>query len=98
MSDSLSPQTQALQAISHSSYGETLFKYELAEAISQGHKVLIIGNEENEIQRLISTLPFNLNRGGGRSLLSAQKNDQPTNEEKKNHLKIAWQYGKYIKG
>jgi predicted ATP-dependent serine protease len=83
----------------YSNYSDTILLYSMAEAISQNHKTLLVVRDTNEAKALISALPFNMNKG---SLSLDKKNTVRTAEEeeddKKRHLKIAWQYGKYIKG
>lgn len=82
----------------HSNYADTILAYSLAEAISQKHKVLLIVQDVDEAKAILSALPFNLNKG---TLSTDKKKNETyaenTKEDKKKHLKIAWQYGKYIK-
>jgi hypothetical protein len=84
----------------YSNHADTIFMYSLAEAISQNHKTLLIVRDAQEAKSILSSLPFNMNKGS--LSLDKKKNVVKTSEEeeddKKRHLKIAWQYGKYIKG
>lgn len=79
----------------YSNYAETLVHYSVAESISQGHKTLIICRNRDEARELMSSLPFNMNKG---AISLSSKPEESSAEERKQHLKIAWQYGKYIKG
>jgi predicted ATP-dependent serine protease len=85
---------------SYSNHAETVLLYSLAEAISQKHKTLLIVRDTHEAKAILSSLPFNMNKGS--LSLDKKKTDVKTSEEeeddKKRHLKIAWQYGKYIQG
>jgi hypothetical protein len=78
----------------YSNYGQTILHYSIAEALSQGHKTLIICRNRAEARELIASLPFNMNKGA----ISLNIKQEETVEDRKQHLKIAWQYGKYIKG
>ena len=78
----------------YSNYAETLMHYSIAEAVSQGHKTLIICRNRTEARGLISSLPFNMNKG--EIVLNAK--EEETADSRRKHLIIAWQYGKYIKG
>ena len=88
----------------HSNHADTVFLYSLVEAISQNHKVLLIVRDSHEAKSIISSLPFNMNKGSLGSSLDTKKKENSTKtveeeeDDKKRHLKIAWQYGKYIKG
>ena len=85
----------------YSNHAETVLMYSLAEAISQKHKTLLIVRDSHEAKAILSALPFNMNKG---SLSLDKKNpdvvmtSEEEEDDKKRHLKIAWQYGKYIKG
>lgn len=78
----------------YSNYANTLLRYSIAESLSQGHKTLIICRNRQEATELIGSLPFNMNKGA----ISLNVRPDESAEDRKQHLKIAWQYGKYIKG
>jgi hypothetical protein len=74
-----------------SSFGETLLYYSIAESLSQGHRTLIVCKDPEDASRILSNLPYNMNNKLNQPII-------PENEDQnlKQHLKIAWQYGKYL--
>lgn len=85
----------------HSNHADTVMMYSLAEAISQNHKTLLVVRDAHEAKSILSALPFNMNKGSlslDKKKNTAVKTSEEEEEDKKRHLKIAWQYGKYIKG
>ena len=84
----------------YSNHADTVLMYALAEAISQKHKTLLVVRDAHEARSILTALPFNMNKGS-LSLdkkVEVAKTAEEEEDDKKRHLKIAWQYGKYIKG
>jgi elongator complex protein 4 len=79
----------------HSDHARTLLAYAMAEATSQGHKVLLVADmDERDIGQLIQSLPYNLSLNN-EELPEAKAADQES-AEAGSELKIAWQYQKYL--
>lgn len=82
----------------YSNHADTVMMYSIAEAISQQHKTLLIVRDRDEANSIIASLPFNMNKGSLSLDKKIVKTAEEEEDDKKRHLKIAWQYGKYIKG
>lgn len=77
----------------HSNYAETLMLYSIAESISRGHKVLVLSPDTKLMEnQLLGKLPLNIN--AERAGVEAETAVPTTGAEE--HLKIAWQYSKYM--
>lgn len=90
-----------------SNYGKILLSYSLAEGLSHGHDVLLIGSSKKSINDFISLLPRNMKierdskeieETSMKSLNDSIVLDEEDKKESENSndLKIAWQYKKYI--
>lgn len=91
----------------YSNYTETLMGYSIAEGMSHGQRCLICSFDENALDRIFETLPFNLsydkihnNRHLSTSAGSSASEDasraSSSAETAEHGLKIAWQYEKYL--
>lgn len=88
--------TLLLEEDVHSDHARTLLAYSMAEATSQGHKVLLIGDmEEKEVDQMIQSLPYNLSLNNEK-LPEAKAANKDASAAAASHLKIAWQYQKYL--
>lgn len=76
-------------------YAQTILYYSISESLSQNQNTIIICSSDKDTTNILNHLPFNLSRcdvtASGDSRNSVENPDVLTN-----HLKIAWQYGKYI--
>ena len=100
-----------IEADCFSSYGETFIGYGLAQALSLGHNVFLGSFDDTASARIVQSLPFNQNlsraetgdvasdkdKQGGDKETHESASEPQTNDPSAAHLKIAWQYQKYIK-
>ena len=74
-------------------------QYMLAEAISQRHEILVVTKPEapessvSSAQKILCKLPYNLSRDPD---VRSTTDNGKAQEDPGNHLKIAWQYEKYL--
>lgn len=87
-----------LECDGFSNYGETMMLYNLAEAVSHKHSVMLLAEDENEASRIISTLPYNQTIGATDPVHASDNmyHDESLTDNS-SHLTIAWQYSKYMK-
>ncbi len=88
-----------IEADNFSNHASTIMNYELAEAISMQHNVVLISPRSNHATELIQSLPHNMNADSKTesSASSSSSSDESRVESSKQSLQIAWQYQKYIK-
>jgi len=95
----------------YSDYAMTLLRYEIAEALSMNHRVIVLDADNDDrcnssanchrhILEVLRSLPFNLNVPADEIEKSFSGSEaipavQPDTSSP-NDLKIAWQYGKYM--
>jgi elongator complex protein 4 len=100
--------TLAIENDIYSNYGETLLSYNISESISLGHDTLILypSSDNEDAENFVSNLPYNQNVDPDMTDVVDNKSvDESINhhlqdkkeDEINSGLKIAWQYGKYIK-
>eukprot|EP01041_Mallomonas_annulata_P011747 gene11747-24632_t len=76
-----------------SNFSETLIAYSIAEAIIHGHKTLLLCPAQEDVEKTLGKLPFALSASSNSSETPPETGIQ---QQTKNGLKIAWQYGKYL--
>jgi elongator complex protein 4 len=101
-----------IEADCFSSYSDTFIGYGLAQALGLGHNVFLGSFDATASARIIESLPFNQNLSRtetgvdstaapdktGDNVKTHESSSEPqTNDHSAAHLKIAWQYQKYIK-
>jgi elongator complex protein 4 len=94
-----------------SNYGETLASYNIAEALSHSHHVLLISPYSWTVDSILNNLPKNLSAAKLYQEMEVEELDGKVNEISKDDgnsnitknssstdfgLKIAWQYEKYL--
>lgn len=91
-----------LQSDNFTDYANTFISYQMAEALSMEHKVILITDTVDIINQ-IQKLPYNINLGAMSKVNSSSSDVGNSNSVSKSNdcnlsenLKIAWQYEKYI--
>ena len=82
----------------HSNHADTLLSYMMAESLSMGHGTLFVTSDEaSGGETLLGSLPFNRTLNSTISKIEENQAEDRKEEDAKSHLKVAWQYAKYIK-
>jgi elongator complex protein 4 len=91
-----------------SNYGDTILSYGIVQAVSSGHRTIVVTKESCSPQEFAGSLPYNRNVGSSAdmpsNLASEERGEALSGSTSKDSgdeaplgLKIAWQYEKYIK-
>lgn len=74
----------------HSSYGELIQKYFVAQGLASGHRVCVVGEDAERFVRDVMWFPKS--QSAFQKALESEDEDKPTDQEQK--VKIAWRYEK----
>ncbi len=86
----------------HSNHAHTLVSYMMAESLSMSHSSLLLCSDKQSGEKILSMLPHNrtlhslVSKRDEREDSISEAAEGAGNAEKKEHLKVAWQYAKYI--